>query len=361
MNKKITLIIIILFLPILGNAIYTNSNVFNEQRNQIKDSGVYYGNVGIGYLNYYIFSFHLDNLWDVEWYIKSYTEDVGLRVLLMNIDNVKKFYLNNTDIKYYILFNGDKPEANGEHQIPYKDTWFIIFLNDDESEQYTKCDLRYGVDQTHIYYESLPTIFFYSLLIILSIYAFILKIKNNHVNNGLKIGIVFFLTFWVVYGNYINPMLIDIAEDTYSDLIIQDDLNFYITDDTLENQYNFPGNGTTYNPYLIENYTFFDYTWWPIEIDGISTHIIFKNCYFFRAILCSRGGGGGSVTFINNTCVGSKWRSFSNGMDITTGINYTLIGNTFINYYNTIIADPASSIIFENNTFIRCINNITYF
>ena len=135
--------------------------------------------------------------------------------------------------------------------------------------------------------------------------------------------------------------------------------------------YGFSGNGSSANPYIIENYYISTSEEYGIDIEFTSKHFIIRNCY----ITADQTGinieeiGVGTAVIVNNTCIDNfflgiriymgpgaiiKNNTCSNsrdGIHVHTSSWVSVINNTcFGNYYHGIKLEYSTSVSLLNNT-----------
>ena len=92
----------------------------------------------LDYMDFTIVQYTASHLYAIEWSFTCDNELVGLKVFAMDYSNYKNYLLNKSHIKYYTLSDGHKKQDNGVFGIPYENTWFLIFLNDDPDQVFSR-------------------------------------------------------------------------------------------------------------------------------------------------------------------------------------------------------------------------------
>ena len=146
-----------------------------------------------------------------------------------------------------------------------------------------------------------------------------------------------------------------------------------ILNDTAFTLYGFPGDGTTENPYIIENYQIesFGFLSNSIYITGTTAHFIIRNCYLVHEYVGVYIHNVAQYTsqIINNTCIGSI--GMGGGISVSNTRGCSIINNTCSNDAQGIHTNEASYISIKGNNVSDCVyhginirysysNNITY-
>jgi parallel beta-helix repeat protein len=125
------------------------------------------------------------------------------------------------------------------------------------------------------------------------------------------------------------------------------DAEIFIESDADLIDYDFPGNGTTNNPYRIENYIINTFKLYGILIVNTTKHVIVQNnCISAsNAALKTEFNAPGTLSFYNNTCKNSDFGLYMNS---TTDI--IVRNNDFDRNNESILVLNTRDVLIENNT-----------
>ncbi len=187
---------------------------------------------------------------------------------------------------------------------------------------------------------------------------------NNKIIQRLKsekiititFGLVVLIVSGILISLLINPFTHPKVTGIHGRII-------YITSNEDFNEYEFPGDGTEENPYIIENYTYFDYGLSGIYISGVSKSVIIRNniiysnhwdCGIFLASVSSP-----NVIIRDNIIYGSAYRlNVEAGIRIYNLYNCSILNNTIYNVDVGIKLLASSYCLVENNTLVNNGRNI---
>jgi len=171
--------------------------------------------------------------------------------------------------------------------------------------------------------------------------------------------ITFGLVVLIVSGILISLLVIPFIHPK----IIPKHLLIYINSDEDFNKYSFPGSGIEEDPYIIENYTYFEHGLSEIYISGVSKSVIIRNniiypnpwdCGVFLASVSSS-----NVIIIDNIIYGSAYRlNIEAGIRIYNLYNCSIRNNSIYNVGVGIKLLASSYCSVENNTLINNGRNI---
>lgn len=116
--------------------------------------------------------------------------------------------------------------------------------------------------------------------------------------------------------------------------------------------YEFPGNGTIQNPYIIENYRIgaMGRNSIGISISNTNAYFTVKNCYVYTDYIGIRlmDVSTGTAWIINNTCISRT--GDGGGIGLGDTINCTILANTCINFMQGIHLNYAYYCLIKLNT-----------
>ncbi|MCE7748256.1 MAG: hypothetical protein GPJ51_07655 [Candidatus Heimdallarchaeota archaeon] len=121
-----------------------------------------------------------------------------------------------------------------------------------------------------------------------------------------------------------------------------------ITQDVNFTDYAFPGNGSSINPYIIENYNITTNDVIGINVEFTTKHFVIRNCY----INASQRGINieevtvGTANIVNNTCIDN----YFSGIRVYLSPLTTIINNTCIGSRDGIHVHSSSGVTISNNT-----------
>ncbi len=165
--------------------------------------------------------------------------------------------------------------------------------------------------------------------------AFIKKYK--FVFLGLAIGIVILSTSLGIYFSTLP------SSSLQPPISIQSDVDFV--------PYDFPGNGTQDNPYIIEDFEIGAYGRWVVGIDIANTNSFFiiKNCIIYTDYIGIQlmNIASGTAWIINNTCISNTGKG--GGISVGGTTNCTIIGNICKNLMQGIHLNYASYCLIKLN------------
>lgn len=354
MNKNRDLTIVILLIILFSSLISTALMIF--QKRSI-DSGLHSSTLGYGsmlyYEEYFYHGFSLNEIYNIEWYLKSDDSKVGIKVMVMNKYNYYKFILNDSNYDYYLLSDGSYTQDEGNFGIPYEDDWYIIFLNDNPVMEPTYLYIEIGTSLNVEPYIIIPILILISIFTGIGFIISICKFRTKKVPDSLY-GLIFFLVILGIFYFMYAPVFIQIFnyEREYpTDNTDGLSLNSY---DDYE-RYGILGSGTEEDPFIIENMTILTSSSFAIYIDYTSYYTIIRN-----NVLNGRYGAitidtrdSNRIEIVNNTCIGSRSfpakygiRSYTAGQNNGTRI---ISNNTLINYARGIYLHSCPNSIIQNN------------
>ena len=358
-NKKIRLdIIVVIFLIFNITILFLNITpyFFDSEKVEkgVKASGGYYGYI-LNYRDFMEIKYTASNLYGIEWSFTSHNPQIGIKVLAMDNLNYQKFMLNKSNIKYDLLSNGEKIHDQGCFAIPYEDTWFIIFFNDDPNQESTQIDIDWDLTSNPILFIIIPISLFVGITSFYVGLYFILKKKRKKFplwSCAIYIIFLFLSSFYLAYG---YPLLSLFIEE-YPKYPISSSSPLYIDSTDDFERYSIPGSGTIEDPYRIENRTICSGNSYAIFIYSVSVYFIIQNNFLFsaRAIKINNINVG-YIKILNNTCVGTVYNTRGHGIDIyNTDGNCNISNNKLFNYETGIILGSSPESTLESN---RLINN----
>jgi parallel beta-helix repeat protein len=137
----------------------------------------------------------------------------------------------------------------------------------------------------------------------------------------------------------------------------------YINSDEDFNNYNFPGSGTEEDPYIIENYTYFEDGLNQIQIFGVNKSFIIRNNIIYsndwECGISLASVSSSNVIIIGNIIYGSAYRfSVEAGIRIYNLYNCSILNNSVYNVDVGIKLLASSNCLVENNSLINNGRNI---
>ncbi len=110
---------------------------------------------------------------NIKWEFEGSNSYVGIIVLAMDDDEFANFK-NKKVYTYYILSNGKYYADSGDFDVPYSDTWYILFFNVDSDRQRT--NLSYTVE-----FDPFPIETFFIIVIVIIIFGCVIGVvvKKN--------------------------------------------------------------------------------------------------------------------------------------------------------------------------------------
>lgn len=153
------------------------------------------------YLSYGYYTYSYDDGYSynsVQWSFSSINGS-KITVLAMDHSNFRKFDINDSSVKYYILSDGKRTSDNGFFIIPYDNYWFILFFNNDPNFSGSEVIINVEFILNPFLYITLPIIvvaIVVSLYIIISIYF-----KKKKKENIATCFFFFFIVFLMIYVN----------------------------------------------------------------------------------------------------------------------------------------------------------------
>lgn len=148
------------------------------------------------YYGYYTYSYDDGYTYSsVQWSFSSINGS-KITVLAMDQSNFRKFDINDSSTKYYILSDG-KMSDNGFFNIPYDNRWFILFFNNDPNFSGSEVIINVEFIVNPFLIITLPIIvasIVVSLYIIISIYF-----KKKKKENNATCFFFFFIVFLLMY------------------------------------------------------------------------------------------------------------------------------------------------------------------
>ncbi|MFW9948121.1 MAG: hypothetical protein ACFFDX_14955 [Candidatus Odinarchaeota archaeon] len=362
-NKKIILDIVILIILTFNITTLVLNRSFDSLDSEkseegIKVSGGYYGYT-LNYRDFKEIKYTASNLYGIEWSFTSYNTQVGIKVLAMDNLNYQKFMLNKSKINYYLLSNGEKSHDQGCFAIPYEETWFFIFFNDDPNQESTEIDINWDITYNPVLFIIIPLIIFTGVTSFYILSYFVIKKRRKKFplwSCPVFLAFLFLSSLYLIYG---YPLLYLFIEQYPSYPISSSSpISIDSTDDF--ERYSIPGSGTMEDPFRIENRTICSTDFYAIFIYSISVHFIIQNNFLYSAgAIRISDINVGYIKIINNTCVGTLYNTRGYGIDISnTGGNFNISNNKLFNYEMGIYLSNAPDIILENNRLISNNNNL---
>ncbi|MFX0019956.1 MAG: right-handed parallel beta-helix repeat-containing protein [Promethearchaeota archaeon] len=362
-KQKIILDIVILIILTLNITILALNITFDSLNSERKKEGIKasggYGQT-LNYRDFTEIKYTASNLYGIEWSFTSHNAQVGIKALAMDNLNYQKFMLNKSKIKYHLLSNGEKSHDQGCFAIPYENTWFIIFLNDDPDQESTEIDIDWDVTYNPVLFIIIPIILFAVVTSFYIVSYFIIKKRRKKFplwSSAIYFILLFLSFFYLAYG---YPLLYLFIEQ-YPRYPISSSSPLYIDSTDDFERYNIPGSGTLEDPYRIENRTICNGRNLAIDISYVSVYFIIQNNFLFA-------GGAiridhinvGYIKIINNTCVGTLYNTRGYGIDIySTDGNFNISNNKVLNYQRGISLGHSPTSTLENNKLIN--NNLNLY
>jgi len=143
------------------------------------------------------------------------------------------------------------------------------------------------------------------------------------------------------------------------------DFRIYITNDEDFKKYNFPGNGSIDNPYIIENFTIIE-TYYPIKISGVSKYFIIRNNVLgdgrYEGVLDISNVNLNIIKIYNNTFLGDAYFGSNYGIKFYKCSNILFEDNIIKRFFDSFsLREDCKNITIRNNIFKTFYKSIELF
>ncbi|MFX1267483.1 MAG: right-handed parallel beta-helix repeat-containing protein [Promethearchaeota archaeon] len=182
-----------------------------------------------------------------------------------------------------------------------------------------------------------------------------MRIQNGEKFIGILFAVIVFLSMGFLISLLVIPFFHQEVERTTFSIYISENSDF--------EKYNFPGSGTEFDPYIIENYTYFEHGIVRIRIYGVNKHFVIRN----NQIHAARGRDGisiGSISvettkIVNNKIYGSAYdRDYQIGIYVYNMNGCYIFNNSVYNKDMGIRILSSSNCVVKNNSLINTGRNI---